>query len=178
LRRTEKNRLMAFVVLAFVTVGRLLELWLAGRNTRNLLARGAMEAASDHYRLIVALHAAWLGGLWIAAWDRPLSMGWLIAFGILQILRIWVLATLGSRWTTRIIVVPGEALVSKGPYRLMAHPNYAIVIGEIAVLPLVFGLVTYALIFSILNGLVLTVRIRAENAALEALRHLSGQPSR
>jgi methyltransferase len=175
--RPEEN-LMAFLVLAFVTAERLFELWLAGRNTRNLLARGAMEAAAGHYCLIVALHAAWLGGLWIAAWDRPLNMGWLTVFSILQILRIWVLATLGSRWTTRIIVVPGEALVRKGPYRLMKHPNYAVVIGEIAILPLVFGLVTYALIFSILNGLVLTVRIRAENAALADLRRLSGQPSR
>jgi methyltransferase len=164
--------MMAMLVLAFVTTERLAELLLARRNTRQLLARGAFEAAPRHYPAIVALHAAWIGGLWLLAWDRPVHSGWLSVFAVLQILRAWVLATLGSRWTTRIIVVPDETLVRKGPYRLMSHPNYAVVIGEIAVLPLAFGLPWYALIFSILNGVVLTVRIRAENAALSEKPHI------
>jgi methyltransferase len=165
------------LVLAFVTIERLAELWLARRNTRNLLARGAFEAAPRHYPLIVALHAAWLAGLWLLAWDRQVNPGWLAVFAVLQLMRVWVLATLGARWTTRIIVLPGETLVRRGPYRLMRHPNYAVVVGEIAVLPLVFGLPWYALVFSLLNGLVLGIRIRAENAALSALRASPGQPS-
>jgi len=156
----------AILVLAFVTIERLAELLIARRNTRDLLAGGAFEAAPHHYPLIVALHAAWLGGLWLIAWDRPVDPGWLAVFGLLQILRAWVLLTLGRHWTTRIIVVPGKALVRKGPYRLMSHPNYAVVVGEIAVLPLALGLPWYALAFSVLNGAVLAVRIRAENAAL------------
>jgi methyltransferase len=156
----------AILVLAFVTIERLAELLIANRNTRKLLEEGGFEAAPRHYPLIVALHAAWLGGLWLMAWDRPVNPGWLAVFAVLQILRGWVLLTLGSRWTTRIIVVPGEALVRKGPYRLMSHPNYAVVVGEIAVLPLALGLPWYALVFSLLNGAVLAVRIRAENAAL------------
>jgi methyltransferase len=95
--------------------------------------------------------------------------GWLIAFFVLQALRIWVLATLGERWTTRIIVLPGEPLVAKGPYRLISHPNYAVVIGEIFVLPMAFGLVWFALLFSALNAAVLFVRIRAENEVLTAM---------
>jgi methyltransferase len=156
----------AILVLAVVTIERLAELLIANRNTRKLLEEGGFEAAPRHYPLIVALHAAWLGGLWLMAWDRPVNPGWLAVFAVLQILRGWVLLTLGSRWTTRIIVVPGEALVRKGPYRLMSHPNYAVVVGEIAVLPLAIGLPWYALVFSLLNGAVLAVRIRAENAAL------------
>jgi methyltransferase len=87
-------------------------------------------------------------------------------FLLLQLLRVWILATLGTRWTTRILVLPGASLVQRGPYRFLAHPNYAVVVGEIAVLPLAFGLICYALVFSLLNAAVLTIRIRAENAAL------------
>ena len=81
-----------------------------------------------------------------------------------------MLATLGTRWTTRIIVVPGETLVARGPYRLLSHPNYAVVVGEIAVLPLCLGLPWYALVFSLANTAVLTIRIRAENRALAGIR--------
>ena len=89
---------------------------------------------------------------------------------LLEIARLWVLATLGRRWTTRIIVLPGAPLVARGPYRFVSHPNYAVVIGEIAVLPLVFGLWQVALIFSVLNAALLWVRISAENEALRPLR--------
>jgi methyltransferase len=120
---------------------------------------------------IVTLHAVWLAGLWVLAWDKPIEPGWLAVFILLQGLRFWVLATLGKRWTTRIIVLPGSPLVRTGPYRFLSHPNYVVVIGEIAVLPLCFGLVWYALAFSALNALVLAVRIREENSALSELRH-------
>jgi len=157
---------LAVAVLGFVTIERLCELLLARRNTKRLLAAGATEYGARHYPLIVALHAAWLAALWIAAPGRPVSLAWLLVFAVLQVLRVWVLATLGPRWTTRIIVLPGAPLVARGPYRLMRHPNYAVVIGEIAALPLAFGLPLQAIAFSVLNAAVLFVRIRAENAAL------------
>jgi methyltransferase len=157
---------LAVAILAFVTFERLAELLLARRNTARLLAAGAREHAAAHYPLIVAVHAAWLGALWLLAPGRPVSLVWLAVFAVLQALRIWVLATLGPRWTTRIIVLPGEPLVERGPYRLLRHPNYAVVVSEIAVLPIAFGLPLVALGFSALNAAVLAIRIRAENAAL------------
>lgn len=160
----------AVLLLGFVTLQRLGELVIARRNTRRLLARGAREVGAAHYPLIVALHAAWLAGLWWLGRDEPLDQPWLLAYAGLQVLRGWVLASLGERWTTRILVVPGETLVRRGPYRFIPHPNYAVVIGEIAVLPLVLGLGWYALVFSGLNAAVLFVRIRAENRALTAVR--------
>lgn len=159
----------AILLLAFVTAQRLGELVLARRNTARLMALGGVEHAAGHYPLIVALHAAWLGGLWLLAWDRPVQPGWLAAYAVLQALRAWVLLSLGARWTTRIITVPGERLVRRGPYRFVSHPNYLVVAGEIAVLPLVFGLWPYAVVFSLLNAGVLAVRIRAEGAALRSL---------
>jgi methyltransferase len=158
--------IVSLAVLGFVTAQRLGELVIANRNTRRLLAQGGVERAAEHYPLIVGLHAAWLGGLWLLAWDRPVNLAWLAVYVVLQAGRAWVLATLGGRWTTRIIAVPGETLVRKGPYRLIRHPNYAVVVGEILVLPLVFGLWAYALVFTALNAAVLWIRIRAEARAL------------
>ena len=165
----------AVVLLALVTLERLAELWLARRNTKALVAAGALEFAPGHYPLIVLLHAFWLAGLWMLGWDHSLSLGWLVIFLLLQVLRVWVLATLGPRWTTRIIVQPGLPLVAKGPYRWLSHPNYVVVVGEIAVLPLCLGLPWYALAFSLANAAVLTIRIRAENAALIGLRDLGAR---
>ena len=85
---------------------------------------------------------------------------------MLEALRVWTLASRGARWTTRILIVPGEPLVRRGPYRFLSHPNYLVVVGEIAVLPLVFGLGAYALVFSVLNAAVLWHRVRVEQAAL------------
>jgi methyltransferase len=153
-------------VLALVTLQRLAELALARRNARVLLAQGGVEVAPGHYPAIVALHAAWLAGLWLLAVSRVPDPVLLAVFGVLQAGRGWVLASLGSHWTTRIIVVPGAHLVRSGPYRFVRHPNYLIVAGEILVLPLAFGLVVFAAVFSCLNALVLWVRIRAEDAAL------------
>jgi len=158
--------ILSAVILGLVTLQRLGELVLARRNTRRLLARGAVEIGAGHYPAIVALHAAWLAGLWLLAWNRPADLFWLAVFIVLQGLRIWVLVTLGDRWTTRIIVLPGAPLVKKGPYRFASHPNYMVVAAEIAVLPLVFGLWTYAVVFFALNAAVLWVRIGAEARAL------------
>ncbi len=156
----------AALLLALVTVGRLGELVIARRNTVALLRLGAVEIAPGHYPAIVALHAAWLAALWIYGSGQPLNAFWLSAFVALQGARIWVLTTLGSRWTTRIIVQPGESLIARGPYRFVSHPNYIVVIGEIAVLPLCLGLPWVALVFSVLNAGALAIRIRAENAGL------------
>lgn len=163
----------AALLLALVTAERLGELWLARRNTTALIAAGAVEHAPGHYPLIVLLHTAWLAGLWLLAWSAPINMFWLGIFLILQILRVWTLGTLGPRWTTRIIVQPGAPLVARGPYKWISHPNYVVVVGEIAVLPLCLGLPWYALAFSLANAAVLTIRIRAENAALAGTRHLA-----
>jgi methyltransferase len=158
--------ILGIVILALVTLQRLGELWLSNRNTRRLLAQGAYEVGAPHYPLIVAVHIWWLALLWWLAPGRPIDGFWLAVFVLLEIARVWVLATLGPRWTTRIVILPGARLMKSGPYRLVNHPNYAVVIGEIAVLPLVFGLWQLALIFTILNAAVLTIRIREENRAL------------
>ena len=160
----------AVILLAMVTMERLAELWLAHANTRALLAKGAFEVAPEHY---VGLHALWLGGLWLIGWSSPLNLAWVAVFVALQGLRGWVLLSLGRRWTTRIIVLPGAPLVSTGPYRYLSHPNYLIVVGEIAVLPLCFDLAWYALVFSAANAAILAIRIRSENAALGGLRHVA-----
>jgi methyltransferase len=163
---------LAAILLALVTAERLGELWLARRNTKALLSEGAVEMAPQHYVLIVLLHALWLAGLWLLGWNKPVHIFWLVVFLVLQVLRVWVLATLGRRWTTRIIVKPDLPLVHAGPYRWLSHPNYVVVVGEIAILPLCLGLPWYALAFSLANAAVLAVRIRAENAALLGLRNL------
>jgi methyltransferase len=158
--------ILNFVVLGLVTLSRMIELPFARANTRRLLAAGGHEVAPSHYPLIVALHAAWLAALWWFARDRPVNLPLLALFGLVELGRIWVLLTLGRRWTTRIVVVPGEALVRRGPYKFLYHPNYAVVVAEIALLPLVFGLWRVALVFTLLNAAALTVRIHEENRAL------------
>lgn len=158
----------AAIILALVTLQRLGELVLARHNTQLLLARGAVEVGAAHYPLLVAMHAAWLIALWVYGYDQPVDPIPLVAFIGLQGLRGWVLATLGLRWTTRIIVLPGAPLVANGPYRYVTHPNYIVVAAEVALLPLALHLPWIALVFSALNVAVLAVRIRAESHALAA----------
>jgi len=158
--------ILNLAILALVTLQRLGELWLSKRNTRRLLAQGAREHSPGHYPLIVGLHVAWLAFLWWLAPVRPLDGFWLAMFVLIELARIWVLYSLGARWTTRIIILPDAPLVRHGPYRLINHPNYAVVTAEIAVLPLVFGLWQVALVFTLLNAAILAVRIREENRAL------------
>jgi methyltransferase len=158
----------ATIILALVTLQRLGELAVARHNTGRLLARGAIEVGADHYPLVVSVHTAWLIALWVWGRDQDVGLFALAAFVMLQGLRLWILATLGSRWTTRIIVLPGEPVVASGPYRYFSHPNYAVVAAEIALLPLALHLPWLALIFSIANAAVLVIRIRAEARALSA----------
>ena len=144
----------------------MVELPIARANTKRLLSLGGYEVGRGHYPLIVAFHAAWLITLWLLARDRPVSTPLLALFALVECARVWVLMTLGRRWTTRIVVVPGERLIAKGPFRFLNHPNYAVVVAEIALLPLVFGLWRIGAIFTILNAVLLSIRIREENSAL------------
>lgn len=160
----------AVLILGLVTLQRLAELWLSTRNTKRLLDQGAFEVGHSHYPLIVGVHVAWLAALWWWAPGQPINWPLVVVYVLLQFARIWVIATLGPRWTTRIIVLPGAPLVRSGPFRFVRHPNYLVVIAEIAVLPLVFGLPAVALVFSLLNAAVLWIRIREESQALRSLR--------
>ena len=136
-----------------------------------LLARGAVEVGRAHYPLIVLLHAAWLAAI-VFFLPRDATIHWiaLAVFVLLQLARVWVIATLGPYWTTRIITLQGAPLVRAGPYRFVRHPNYLVVAGEIAVLPLAFGEVPVAIVFTVLNAAVLAWRIRQEDAALAQRR--------
>ncbi len=158
-------------ILGLIVCQRLAELVLARRNARRLLAEGGVEVGAGHYRYLVALHAGWLAAMALTidpatALDLPL----LLVFILLQFFRVWVLVSLGRYWTTRIITVPGAALVSNGPYRFLRHPNYAVVIAEIAVLPLIFQAWVIAILFSVLNLLLLRHRVRIEDEALAERR--------
>ena len=166
----------AHALVLFVVVERLSELFYASRNERVLRSRGGIEAGRSHYPLIVLMHGAWLVAIVAALQpDERLHLLPLSLFAALQLLRFWVVKTLGPFWTTRVITVQGEPLVRTGPYRFVRHPNYLIVIGEIALLPLVFGQVRTAFVFSIANLLMVAWRIRVEN---EALAPRAGLPSR
>ena len=154
------------LILGYVVLQRLGELWIAQRNTRDLLAAGGREVSASHYPLLVILQAIWLAALFFFSYGQPVTLLVLVLFAVVQVARFWTLATLGRRWTTRIIVMPGERLVTTGPFRFVSHPNYLVVIAELLLLPLVFGLPLLAAIFSALNAAVLTVRISAEERAL------------
>jgi methyltransferase len=153
------------LLLAFLTLQRSVELFIARRNTAALLANGAYEVDAGHYPAIVALHASWLATLWIFGWNHALVAAPLAAFALLQAGRLWVLQTLLERWTTRIIIVPGAPPVTAGPYRFLRHPNYLIVALELPCASLAFGLPWHAVIFGLLNLAVLAWRIRCEDAA-------------
>jgi len=164
------------LVLGLVTVQRLAELLLSARNEKRLRAAGAYEVGQGHYPVMVALHAAWLGGLWFLAPGQPPNWSIVALYALLQGARYWVIASLGERWTTRVIVLPGAPLVQRGPYRFLRHPNYWVVALEIALLPLAFGLVAYAVVFSALNAALLAWRIHVEDAALHGAQEIGSPP--
>ena len=156
-----------YAVVGFLVVQRLAELVLARRNHRALLARGAIEVGDRHYSAFVALHAGWLLVLLVTIDPQTsVSIPLLVVFGLLQCGRLWVIVTLGARWTTRVMVLPGATRIRSGPYRFVDHPNYLIVCGEIAVVPLIFGAWTLAVVASALNLLLLRKRLVVENKAL------------
>lgn len=159
----------AVLFLAFLILQRLSELVIARLNTKDLLAQGAREVAPGHYPLIVGLHSLWIAALVVLGYDQAVYVVWLVVFVVLQAARVWILVSLGKRWTTRIIVTD-TPLVMRGPYRWVSHPNYVLVVCEILVAPMVLGLWWVAMAFTVLNAAVLTIRIRAENRALAPRR--------
>ena len=155
--------------LGFIIVQRLSELVIAKRNTARLLAKGAYEVGAEHYPVMVAMHSLWIGCLLVFGFSESISYAWLALFALLQICRVWILGTLGARWTTRVIILP-EPLVVAGPFRYLKHPNYALVVAEIIVAPMVLGLLWVAVLFSFLNAAMLYVRISVGDKALADLR--------
>ena len=163
-----------WIVLLLVAAQRVGELFYARRNLLWLLAHGGVEVGASHYPLVVVLHAAWLLAMAIAIPPATAPNWWLLGvYALLQAARVWTIASLGRRWTTRVVVVPGATLVRRGPYRFLRHPNYAVVAAEIAVLPLAFGAVAIAVVFSLLNAALLAWRIRIEEHALGHPKHSS-----
>lgn len=168
--------LTAFVVVVLlVGLERLAELVVSKRNAAWSLARGGVETGQGHYPVMVVLHTGFLVAMLVEAFVRrphvPAGLAWSMLAVVLaaQALRWWCIATLGSRWNTRVIVVPGLAPVRSGPYRWLSHPNYVAVVAEGIALPLVHAGWVTALLFTVANAALLTVRLRAENAALATL---------
>lgn len=180
------TRLLYTALIALVVVQRLWELAVSKRNERALRAEGAIEAGAGHFPVMVALHTAFLAScvaeVWL--WGRPLLPALaLVALASLlaaSALRIWAIRTLAGRWTTRVLCLPGARPVTRGPYRLLRHPNYLAVILEMAALPLVHTAWATALVFSLANAALLRHRIRCEEEALQATGryrdHLGDRP--
>ncbi len=161
----------AWIVLALVAAQRLTELTLSRHNEAWLRARGGVEVGAGHYPLFFLVHGGWLAALALSVSpETRINWWWLAVFVLLQIGRAWVLASLGRYWCTRIITLADAPLITAGPYRWLRHPNYLVVIAEVAVLPLAFSAHGIAITFSILNALLLSHRIRVENAALQDRR--------
>ncbi len=165
--------LTAFTILvALVALERLAELVVSTRNARWSLERGGRESGQGHYPVMVVLHTGLLAAMLVEAFvrrpDVPGALAWsMLALVIAaQGLRWWCITTLGRRWNTRVIVVPGLPLVQGGPYRFFSHPNYVAVVVEGVALPLVHGAWMTALGFTVLNAALLTTRIRVEDRAL------------
>jgi methyltransferase len=160
-----------WIVLALVVAQRVLELLYSARNTRRLLASGGVEAGAVQYPFFILLHAAWIASMAILIPASTVPSWRLIGlYAALQPFRVWTIVSLGPYWTTRIITVPGAALVRRGPYRFFRHPNYVIVCAEIFILPFAFGAVEIAILFSFLNAALLSWRIRIEERALLSRR--------
>lgn len=150
-----------------VAVQRLCELWLSRRNANRLTAEGGREIGTGHFPILVAIHAGWLAAIAFAIpADAPVYWPVLVAYLVVQAGRVWVVATLGRHWTFKVIDTPTAPLVRAGPYRWCKHPNYVVVVLEVALLPLTFGAWEIAALFSVANGAVLAWRLRAENASI------------
>ena len=150
-----------------VGVQRLCELWLSRRNADRLIAEGGREIGTGHFPILVAIHTGWLAAIAFAIpADAPVYWPVLAAYLAVQAGRAWVVVTLGRHWTFKVIDTPTAALVRAGPYRWCRHPNYVVVVLEVALLPLAFGAWEIAALFSVANGAVLGWRLRAENASI------------
>jgi len=158
---------MYFIIfILFVIVQRLSELYIAKGNEKWLRSQGAVEYGKEHYPFIVALHTLFIIAMiveYMLRGNRPIDFVLLILFILLLLFKFWALSSLGKYWNTKIFRVPGVGPVKKGPYKLFKHPNYFIVVCEIAIIPMVFHLYYTAIIFTVLNAIMLTVRIKVEN---------------
>jgi methyltransferase len=163
------------VVVALVGVERVVELLVSRRNAAWSLERGGRETGQGHFPAMVVLHTGLLVGMLVEAWvrrpDVPAALAWsMLALAVAsQVLRWWCIGTLGRRWNTRVIVVPGLPPVTGGPYRFLRHPNYVAVVVEGIALPLIHGAWITAVVFTVLNAALLRVRIRVEEQALSTL---------
>lgn len=163
----------AHLLMLIVTAQRLLELGYARRNATRLIARGGREVGGDHYWMFVALHTAWIASLFLLTEPNPPFHPALVGcYVVLQLARIWVIASLGPYWTTRIITVAGAPLAAKGPYRWIRHPNYLVVALEIPLVPIILGLPVVAIVFGVLNVILIGYRISIEDKALAPRRGL------
>mgnify|MGYP001445338882 CR=1 FL=1 len=156
-----------YLILIFIVLQRIAELTYSNYNTKRLILEGAKEYYKDHYPLFIILHGTWIISIiFFIPHNTSANIFFLIVFIILQILRVWVIITLGKYWTTRIIRIKNSTLVKKGPYKFIKHPNYLIVFFEILILPLIFSATELSIIFTILNALLLLYRIKLENKAI------------
>lgn len=160
------------VLVGLVALERVAELVVSRRNAAWSLSHGGVETGRGHYPVMVVLHTGLLVGMLLEAWlRRPEVSPWLaypmVALAVTsQALRWWCIGTLGRQWNTRVIVVPGLPLVRSGPYRFFSHPNYVAVVVEGIALPLVHACWLTATLFTVANAVLLTFRLRVENAAL------------
>jgi len=160
------NSIWFIIFIVFLIIQRFTELYISKRNEKWLLAQGAIEYGCGHYPYIVALHTLFIVSLiaeYYLTGGQPVSYIALSLFILLLTFKYWVLSSLGTYWNTRIYRIPGAVAVRKGPYKLFKHPNYVDVVCEIAIIPLVFHLYYTAIVFSVLNAVMLSVRIRVEN---------------
>ncbi|MFE8695739.1 isoprenylcysteine carboxyl methyltransferase family protein [Cytobacillus sp. FJAT-53684] len=166
---------MLFYIFLFLIIGqRLSELMIAKRNERHMKQKGAIEFGQSHYPFIVAVHSLFFVSLIIevALLQKNLSPNWpvfLTLFLLAQMGRVWVLASLGPFWNTKILVLPEANIVKKGPYQYVKHPNYIIVTIELIVIPLLFQAYMTAILFTIFNAVILAIRIPTEERALKQL---------
>lgn len=162
--------MLFYMIFAFVVVERLIELFIARKNEHRMRAQGAYEVGARHYPYMFLLHVGFLVSLLIEVQSSAmLNEVLLFIFILLQLVRVWCIHSLGMFWNTKILILPGAKLVARGPYKLLRHPNYVIVCLEIAVLPLMFQAYVTAIFFTVLNALMLAVRIPEEERALRQI---------
>ena len=163
-----------FFFISFIVLQRMAELYIAKKNEISMKQKGAIEFGKGHYPFIIMIHSLFFVSLIneVVIFHKELSPSWpffLVIFLLIQLGRVWALYSLGEFWNTKILVLPNANIVRKGPYRFIKHPNYLIVTAEFLIIPLLFQAYMTAVIFSVLNALVLTIRIRIEEKALKQL---------
>ncbi len=155
----------AILLLSLVTAERLAEALFARNNAKGLLRRGGVEVGAKYFPLVVMLHVSWLGTMWYFGASRPLQPVWVAVFLAIEVARFWVLVSLGRGRTSRLFTMP-QQVAPRGPFRWTSRPDQIVVVAEMVVLPLCFGLPDLALVFCLANLAVLILRVEAENRAM------------